>query len=74
MSDSRYRFHGSSQPARRSVLNMVEPAEVDEAGVVTFQLYDPIDSWGGEWGVSAKEFTAALSLLDADAVNEIRAS
>ena len=72
MSDSRYRFHGSNQPARRSVLNTVEPAEVDEAGVVTFQLYDPIDSWGGEWGVSAKEFTAALSLLDADAVNKIQ--
>jgi len=51
---------------------MVEPAEVDEAGVVTFQLYDPIDSWGGEWGVSAKEFAAALSLLDESAVNEIR--
>ena len=72
MSDSRYRFHGSNQPARRSVLNTVEPAEVDAAGVVTFQLYDPIDSWGGEWGVSAKEFTAALSLLDADAVNKIQ--
>lgn len=72
MSDSRNRFHGSNQPARRSVFNQVEPSGVDAAGVVTFQLYDPIDSWGGEWGVSAKEFAAALARLDEGAVNEIR--
>jgi len=29
-------------------------------GVATLRLYDPVDSWGGEWGVSAKEFAAAL--------------
>lgn len=29
----------------------------------TLRLYEPIDSWGGEWGVSAKEFVAALDEL-----------
>lgn len=32
-------------------------------GVVTLRLYDPIDSYGGEWGVSAKEFAAAVDAL-----------
>ncbi|MBB1022957.1 MULTISPECIES: head maturation protease, ClpP-related [unclassified Dietzia] len=31
--------------------------------VATIRLYDPIDSWGGFWGVSSKEFTAALDEL-----------
>ncbi|MDO5534155.1 MAG: ATP-dependent Clp protease proteolytic subunit [Propionibacteriaceae bacterium] len=29
----------------------------------TIRLYDPIDSWGGDWGISAKEFAAALDEL-----------
>lgn len=29
----------------------------------TLRLYDPIDSWGDWWGVSAKEFVAALEEL-----------
>lgn len=32
-------------------------------GTVTLRLYDPIDSYGGEWGVSAKEFAAAVDAL-----------
>ena len=43
---------------------------VDDGGTVTLRLYDPIDSWGGDWGVSAKEFAAALGALPE--TNEIR--
>lgn len=36
----------------------------------TLRLYDPIDSYGGEFGVSAKEFAKVIDSLDAS-VNEI---
>src|SRR5699024_6271935 len=52
--------------ARASALQPV----VDD-GVATMRLYDPIDSWGGDWGVSAKEFADALGALPAD-TSEIR--
>lgn len=45
-------------------------ADVDGA-TATIRLYDPIDSWGDIWGVSAKDFTAALDDLPDD-VEEIR--
>jgi ATP-dependent Clp endopeptidase proteolytic subunit ClpP len=35
-------------------------------GVATIRLYDPIDSWGGPWGVSAKEFVGVLDELGDD--------
>ena len=31
-----------------------------EPGVAVMRLYDPIDSWGDVWGVSAAEFVSAL--------------
>jgi len=40
-------------------------------GVAVLRLYDRLDSWGGDWGVSAKEFVAALDELPAD-TTEIR--
>lgn len=43
----------------------------DGSGVVSLRLYDPLDSWGGPWGLSAKEFVAALDELDDD-TTEIR--
>lgn len=39
--------------------------EVERDGVAVLRLYDPVDSWGGEWGVSAKEFAATLAALPA---------
>src|SRR3954451_13791039 len=60
---SRYRFHGENPPKR--VANEL-PAGPVENGTAVLRLYDPIDSWGGEWGVSAKEFTTALDQLPAD--------
>jgi ATP-dependent Clp endopeptidase proteolytic subunit ClpP len=47
------------------------PQGVDAGdGRVTLRLYDPIDSYGGEWGVSAKEFAAAVDALP-DGTTEI---
>ncbi len=64
-----YRFRGALRPGtdvhRASVLTSTE------GETATLRLYDPIDSWGGEWGVSAKEFAAALDALSPD-VHEIR--
>lgn len=57
-----FRFRGSVAPAPHTpIIDSIAavPGE-DEA---TMYLYDPIDSWGGEWGVSAKEFVAALGSL-----------
>lgn len=39
--------------------------------VATMRMYGPIDSWGGYWGISAKDVSAALNSLP-DGVNEIR--
>lgn len=65
-----YRFRGHVAPKdgiRASVLTDESAGD----GVATLRLYDPIDSWGGEWGVSAKEFAASLQALPAD-TTEIR--
>ena len=51
-------FRPPGSPARTPVLASI-PAAVGN-GSVSLRLYDPIDSWGGEWGVSAKEFAAAI--------------
>jgi len=72
MKDLRYRFHGRIAPesGREPLKAFVQPSEAQD-GVATIRLYDPIDSWGGDWGVSAKEFAQALDELPDD-VNEIR--
>lgn len=59
-----FRFRGSIEPRPGIRASILEEGVVD--GVATLRLYDPIDSWGGEWGVSAKEFAAVLSALPAD--------
>lgn len=54
---------------RTPILNLAPDArEVD--GVVTMRLYDPVDSYGEWWGVSSKEFAAALDGLG-DGVTQI---
>lgn len=69
----RYRFHGRKPPEEGSRTPLrAEVPETDAAdGVATLRLYDPIDSWGGYWGVSAKEFATTLDSLEDD-VSEIR--
>lgn len=41
-------------------------AKGGDTGGVTLRLYDPIDAYGGDWGVSAKEFTQTLDELPDD--------
>lgn len=64
-----YRFRGDTPPTEASRASILEPAI--EGTVAELCLYDPIDSWGGWWGVSAKEFAAALAELPDD-TSEIR--
>lgn len=68
-----YRFHGRNRPDPDRRTPVVNTAEVVDAtdGVATLRIYDPIDSWGGEWGVSAKEFARAVDSLPDD-TTEIR--
>lgn len=61
-----YRFWGHRAPAPRASMSAVEAD-----GAATLRLYDPIDSWGGEWGVSAKEFADALDGISSS-TREIR--
>ncbi len=61
MSDPTYRFRGSAMPTEVSRASILEPHV--EGDAAEMRLYDPIDSWGGWWGVSAKEVAAALALV-----------
>jgi len=47
------------------------PAVSVEGTTATLRIYDPIDSYGGSWGVSAREFAEMVDGLDAS-VSEIR--
>jgi ATP-dependent protease ClpP protease subunit len=57
-----YRFRGSIQP-RAELKRPVRAQLTGETDGTTAKLYlyDVIDSWGGEWGISAREFTQALT-------------
>jgi ATP-dependent protease ClpP protease subunit len=46
------------------------PAPVGDGTVATIRLYGPIDSWGGFWGVSAKDVGTVLDALS-DSVAQI---
>lgn len=47
------------------------PSVKEGESSVSLRLYEPIDSWGGDWGVSAKEFVAAVDAIPDD-TKEIR--
>jgi len=68
-----YRFHGHKSPAARDLTPV--RAEVPGGSIggatATLRLYEPIDSWGSPWGVSALEFLDALDQVPRD-VEEIR--
>lgn len=68
-----YRFHGRKSPKDRQPTPVLAEAPTGSTkdGVATLRLYEPIDSWGGPWGVSAIEFLDALDQLDTE-VSEIR--
>lgn len=65
-----FRFRGEQPPTETSRASLLADTGSD-VGIATLYLYDPIDSWGGFWGVSAKEFALALAVLPAD-TSEIR--
>lgn len=62
-----YRFRGQQVPTE--AIRAEVTAKVD-GQVATIRLYDVIDSFGGMWGVSAKEFAQTLDGLGS-AVNQI---
>jgi ATP-dependent Clp endopeptidase proteolytic subunit ClpP len=59
-----YRFRGHVAP-EKGIRASILSADVTD-GVASLRLYDPIDSYGGDWGVSAKEFVTALDALPED--------
>lgn len=74
MRDTSYRFNGRTNPAERTKVGVraeLMTGDGETAGATKLYLYDPIDSWGGPWGVSAREFVEALAALPAN-TNEIR--
>lgn len=68
-----FRFWGSTDPrgrtaaGRKPSIVAYRPDDdtpvVDADGTTTLRLYDPIDSWGEDWGVSAREFGDALAAV-----------
>lgn len=68
MSQHANRYWGDRTPpkAKAEFFNAVTtPAGTGEGKVATIRLYGPIDSWGGWWGISAKELGAVLDALPA---------
>lgn len=65
MPDPLYRFRGRVAPSAktRTPILAAAPAPDVADGIAKLRLYDPIDSWGEFWGVSAKEFAGALDQL-----------
>lgn len=64
----KFRFHGSRSPKSRTRTPILgaTPSGVVKDGVAKLRLYEPIDSWGGYWGVSALEFLDVLDELPDD--------
>ena len=63
-------FLRNPQAYKRTPVRAERPETRTEGSVATLRLYDPIDSWGEYWGISAKEFTTALDELP-DTITEI---
>ena len=61
------RFWGSQEvpKTKREFFDAVvaPPPQGDEPEVATIRLYGPIDSWGGYWGISAKDVGGVLDAL-----------
>lgn len=67
---TQYRFRGSTPPTADARASILAPSPAVD-GVTSLHLYDPIDDWGGAWGVSAKEFAESLAQIPDD-VHTIR--
>ena len=57
-----FRFRGQIPPANREPLRAEVNTKTNES-VATLRIFDVIDSWGGPFGVSAKEVAQALDEL-----------
>lgn len=64
-------FRNAARFEDRTPIRAEAPSAKTSGTVATLRLYDPIDSWGGYWGVSAKEFARVLDELP-DETTEIR--
>ncbi|HEY1178601.1 MAG TPA: head maturation protease, ClpP-related [Phytomonospora sp.] len=64
---AQYRFHGRRSPSDRQRTPVFDQAPSGAVldGTAVLRLYEPIDSWGGVWGVSAVEFLEALDQIPA---------
>jgi len=62
-----FRFWGTVDPRGRQKAPIVAavPASGGDADEAVLRLYDPVDSWGGDWGTSAREFITALDAVQA---------
>ncbi len=62
------RFWGSVEPpkAKADFFSAVTtPGSDDDSTIATIRMYGPIDSWGGWWGISAKDVAEVLDALPA---------
>lgn len=66
-----YRFRNRLPKPGEGKAPHAEQSPVVDGETAIIRLYDVIDSWGGYWGISAKEFADTLDSLDDD-VREIR--
>lgn len=67
-----YRFWGKTKPQKHEeFFNLAMPRSSADETTATIRMYGPIDSWGGIWGVSAEEVSAALDSLP-DTVTNIQ--
>lgn len=64
-------FRPAGRGETRAAIRAEAPTTRTDGTVATLRLYDPIDSWGEWWGVSAKEFTRELDQLP-EGITEIR--
>lgn len=74
MTDHRQRLQAFMRQDRQPIkaeVPAVKEGDGSTATTAVIRLYDPIDSWGEWWGVSAKEFASVLDGLP-DSVTEIR--
>lgn len=74
MTDYRQRLQAFMRQDRQPIRAEVPAVKEGDSGSATtaiIRLYDPIDSWGEWWGVSAKEFASVLDGLP-ESVTEIR--
>lgn len=67
-----FRFWGDVDPRARTPIGPRAEQPVTESSPWTLYLYEPIDSYGGYWGVSASEFAAALRGIPSDAELVVR--